>query len=154
MNARTSPATPTTLKSGEDHPSPHRDRVGPWSIGFGLLAAPLVWVVELLVNFGLAAYACYPHDIPLASALWGWLHGYLVVVDVVAVLVCAAATVVALRMWRKTRHERPGSGHHLMESGDGRTRFLAMTSVLTSLLFLVAVLLQVFNVFVVPACSG
>lgn len=154
MTAQAPDRTPDAPPSTQDHPSPQRARVGPWAIGFGLLTAPLVWVVQLLVNSSLAAYACYPQDVPLAAPLWAWLREYLTVVDVVAVLLCAASACVAWSMWRKTRHERPGGGEHVMESGDGRTRFFAMTGILSSLLFLVAVLLQVSNTFLVPACGG
>ena len=136
------------------HPSPQRHRANPWAVGFALLAAPSAWITQLLINVGLASYACYPHDVPLAHASYGWLHTFLIAVNLIALLLCAAAGGAAWRLWQATRHERPGSGHHLLESGDGRTRFFAMVGVLTSTLFLVAVLLQASNVFVVPSCSG
>ena len=140
--------------SGVGHPSPHRRRANPWAVGFGLLAAPGVWISQLLVTVGFASYSCYPRDVPLAQTSWSWLHGALIGVNVVAIALCAAAGFAAWHVWRATRRERPGSGHHLMESGDGRTRFFGMTGMLTSTLFLLAVLLQTSNVFLVPPCSG
>ena len=45
---------------------------------------------------------------------------------------------VALRSWRKTFDERADSTHHLLDRGAGRTRFMAMAGMLTSALFLIA----------------
>ena len=138
---------------GAGHPAPHRNRVSPWATGFGLLGAPGAWVLQLLLAVGFASYSCYPKDVPLDRSIFGWLEPLVLIVNGTAIVVCALALWVAWRSWKKTRFERPGSGHHVMESGDGRTRFFAMTGMLASVLFLIGVVFQAFNVFVVPACS-
>lgn len=153
MTAQTS-SDQQMAHTGVGHPSPQRRRVRNWVVGFGLLAAPLAWIIQLLFAVGLASYSCYPHDIPLKSELWGWLNLFLMIVNGVAVVVCIAAGLVSWHIWRLTHTERPGSGHHVLETGDGRTRFFAMTGMLASTLFLLAVLLQASNVLLVPACSG
>ncbi len=153
MNATksTHDASPAERQS---HPSPHRHRVSRWSIWFGLLGAPLAWCLQELVNVSLAGYACYPHDVPLALPLWPHLTSISMWVEIVALVVCIAAFIVAFSNWRRTRDEKPGDAHRLLGSGDGRTRFMAMTGILTSVLFFVATGLATFNLAGVPPCGG
>ncbi|MEO8925457.1 MAG: hypothetical protein ABI330_22000, partial [Caldimonas sp.] len=132
----------------------HRNRVIRWAVWFGLLGAPLAWSLQELVNVSLAGHACYPHDTPLATPLWTNLNAMSLWVEVVAIAICIAALIVAIVSWRRTRHERPGDAHQLLGSGDGRTRFMAMAGVMTSVLFLLGTLLAVLNIAGVPPCGG
>jgi hypothetical protein len=47
-----------------DHPSPHRHRVSLSALLFGLFGGPVAWIAQLVVNYGLASYACFPGDTP------------------------------------------------------------------------------------------
>ena len=136
------------------HPAPHRDRVGRAAIAFGLGAAPAAWGLQLLSNASLASRACFPKDVPLAAASWGSVTSVVVSIGICALVVCLLATLVAWRSWSKTGSERPGSAHHLLESGDGRTRFLAMAGMMSGGLFFIAIALTVLNTAGVPACGG
>jgi len=136
------------------HPAPHRDRVPGWQTGVGLFAAPAAWSVQSLLDVSLSGYACYPQDEPLATPIWSGLGTALAAANVVALLVCLIGGIVAWMAWRKSGAERPGSAHHLLESGDGRTRFLALAGVLTSLLFIVAVGFETVQSFVGLPCHG
>jgi len=136
------------------HPAPHRDLVPGWLIGFGLFAGPAAWSVQSLLDVALAGYACYPKDEPLAAPLWSGLPTALASANVVAIVVCVLGGIAAWVAYRKSGAERPGSAHHLLESGDGRTRFLALAGVLTSVLFIVAVVFETFEVFMVTPCHG
>jgi hypothetical protein len=136
------------------HPAPHRDRVPGWHVGVGLFAAPTAWSVQSLLDVGLSGYACYPKDEPLFTPIWSSLGTALLSANVVALVVCVFAGVVAWLAWRRSGSERPGSAHHLLESGDGRTRFLALAGVLTSVLFIVAVAFETVQAFVGLPCHG
>ncbi len=149
-NAPTDGPTP----DGQPHPSPHRHRVQRWSLWFGLLGAPLAWSLQELVNVGLAGHACYPHDVPLAAPLWSQLGGAVLWVEAVALAVCIAAGLVAFASWRRSRNEGPGDAHQLLGGGDGRTRFMAMAGIMTSVLFLFGTALATINIAAVPACGG
>ena len=138
----------------QSHPSPHRHRVGRWAIWFGLLGAPLAWSLQELVNVSVAGFACYPHDVPLAMPLWPHLKGISAWVEVVALIVCVAACIVSVASWRRSRDEKPGDAHQLLGSGDGRTRFMSMTGMLASALFLIATALATMNLAGVPPCGG
>lgn len=150
MNALASSSAPMQ----QPHPSPHRDRVGRWSIWFGIVGAPLAWNLQLLVNATLVSHGCYPHDVPLASPIWSDLHAVTTAVDVVAVVGCIAAGIAAWLSWRRSRNEKPGTARHLIGSGDGRTRFMAMSGMMTSALFLLVTVISAFTLAAVPACGG
>src|SRR4029079_11575851 len=79
----------------QPHPAPHRERVNPWAVWFGLLGAPLAWAAQLLINSALGAHGCYPHDVPLAVPLWADVREVMLGVEVVALLVGVAALVSA-----------------------------------------------------------
>lgn len=145
----------TTAKAGlPEHPAPHRHRVAPWTAWFALVAPPLAWSLQLAVNVTLFGHGCYPNDVPLAAPLWPHLREIALAVEAVATLACAAAGMLALRNWRRTRREKAGSEAHLLGGGDGRTRFLAMVGMLLAALFLFAIGLSTLNLATVAACGG
>lgn len=138
----------------QPHPSPHRGRVGRWSIWFGIIGAPLAWNLQLLVNASLVSHGCYPHDVPLASPIWSDLRTVTTAVDAVAVAICIAAGIAAWLSWRRSRDEKPGTARHLVGNGDGRTRFMAMSGMMTSALFLMVTGVSAVTLAAVPACGG
>ena len=75
-------------------------------------------------------------------------------VEAVAVVIGIAAGLVAFANWRRSRDEKPGDAHQLLGSGDGRTRFMAMAGMMTSLLFLIGIALAALNLVAVPPCGG
>ena len=75
------------------------------------------------------------------------------VASLIAIVISVASGATAVRSWLRTRDESAGSGHHLVDAGEGRTRFLAMFGILTSLLFLIATLFATAVIFLVPLCT-
>jgi hypothetical protein len=144
----------TRQASPSRHPSPHRDRIGPWAMWFAILGAPLAWSVQQLVNPPIFAHGCFPNDMPLAEPIWRNGESVAFTVELAAIVVCVLAAIVAWRNWRRTRAEKEGSGHHLLEAGDGRSRFMAMVGLICSSLFLLAVLLSTGLLYLVPGCYG
>jgi hypothetical protein len=134
------------------HPSPHRARTRIASLLYGLMAAPMAWVVSQVVNSTLAQEACFPGAQPLAAPAFGGLHAMQAVVLLAALLVSASAMWVALGTWRSTRHEQSGDRHALLSIGEGRSRFMAFAGVLTSLGFLVASLFSAPALILVAGC--
>jgi hypothetical protein len=136
------------------HPAPHRDRVPGWQIALGLFGGPAAWSAQSMLDAGLAGYSCFPKDEPLRTPLWAGLDTTLLTLNLVAIAVCIVSALIAWRAYRLTGEERPGSAHHLLESGDGRTRFLAFAGVMTSVLFIVAVAFETVEIFMVSPCHG
>ncbi len=137
---------------GARHPSPHRHRVTPRALWFGLYGAPAAWSVQVLVGFAMSAHGCYPRAIPLASPVIG-VRAIALLVTAVAAGLAIAAGVTALVSWRTTREEMDGREEALLEIGDGRTRFMALSGVLVSILFLLAIGLSYLSIAVVPPCT-
>lgn len=136
------------------HPAPLRGRVALFALVFGVVGAPLAWNAQLLIAITMTSHACYPARTPLAAPIWSELWPIELVVSVVGIGIGISAAVVSLRSWRRTRDEKPGSGHDLLSIGDGRTRFLAMCGMLTSALFLVALAFATVTLFLSPLCNG
>ena len=144
------------------HPAPARGRAGLGALAFGLFGAPAAWSVQTLVNLPVAAHGCFPRLAPLSAPATA-VRGVVFAVSVAALVVCVAAAAVAWRSWARTRDEQQeGSGQGaehapesaLLETGEGRTRFLALAGVLSSLTFLLVSAAHAATVLLVPPCGG
>jgi len=134
------------------HPAPHRRRVGLTALFFGLAAAPVAWNVQLLFSVGFASHACYPRDVPLELPIWSNLWGILLAIGLAGIAVAILGGLVSFRNWRLTFDESTGSVHHMLDRGEGRTRFIAMFGILTSAVFALGVVFATAAVFLVPLC--
>jgi hypothetical protein len=123
---------------------------------FAVWGAASAWIVQLIVNYALAAHRCYPADAPvLSSSVPGhWTYPVLLALNLLAIVTAAAATMVARRIWHRTKEEHGGSTQHLLTVGEGRTRFLAMCGQLAGLGFLIAILFDTIAIYMVPRCFG
>jgi hypothetical protein len=148
--------------SSEEHPAPARRDAALSALWFGFVGAPAAWSVQTLVNLSLVSHSCYPRLTPLASPATGGVRGIAFTVSLVALAVCLAAAFVSWRTWWRTREEHQrGSGRAqqhqpssaLLETGEGRTRFMALAGVLTSVTFLVVSALHMSTIFLVSPCG-
>jgi hypothetical protein len=135
------------------HPAPQRDRVKLAALLFGIAAAPAAWNAQLLCSVALSGHACYPQDHLLAIPLWGNLWWLLLAISVIGIVLALCGGAMAWKSWRRTYDESPGSAHHLLDRGEGRTRFMAMSGILTSVLFLIALVFGTGALFLVPLCG-
>ena len=149
--------------SAAGHPAPERGSASLAALWFGLLGGPAAWSILTLVNLPLASHACFPRLYPLAAPVTGGLRGMAAAVGIAAIAVCVAALVVSWGAWRRTRGEhQQGSGRGrahdpgsaLLETGEGRTRFMALAGVLTSILFLLASAAHLAAIFLVSPCGA
>jgi hypothetical protein len=145
------------------HPAPERGRVPARMLWFGLVGGPAAWSVQTLVNLPLASHACFPALFPLATSETPGLRGLVFVVSIAAVLVSVAAAACAWRAWTRTRNEhQDNSGHAqihsrraaVLETGEGRTRFMALAGVLTSFTFILVSVIHLSSVFLVTPCGS
>jgi hypothetical protein len=119
----------------------------------GIFAAPLVWAVQSVVNTALTSHACYPDGVPLARPMHGGLWTLLLVVSLATLLVQVVTGSLAWRNWRATRQEASGREHRALDTGEGRTRFMAMAGMLTSALFVLVSVGHTVTLFLVPPCG-
>ena len=143
------------------HPAPARARTGIGALAFGLFGAPAAWSVQTLVNLPLSSHACYPALQPLSAPVVA-VRGLAFAVSVAVLIVSAAAAAVACRSWMRTRHEHhgatgKGTSHDprigLMETGEGRTRFMALGGMVTSAIFLLVALMHTITIGLVIPCQ-
>jgi hypothetical protein len=139
-------------QSGTPHPAPHRERAGLFGLWFGIFAAPIAWNLQLLVATAFSGHLCYPDQSQLGPQVGAHLSWVLALIDVLGIMVALVALGVAIGNWRRVRQEKGGSGRHLLDEGEGRTRFMAMLGIVNSLLFLVALIFASLNLFFFPLC--
>jgi hypothetical protein len=144
------------------HPAPERNQVTPTALWFGFLAGPAAWTIQTLVNLPVASHACYPQLEPLSTPIFG-VRGVAFAVSILAVLVCAFATFVSFRAWTRTRAEHQantgaGTSHAqsaaLLETGEGRTRFMAASGLMVSTVFLLVTIVNTVSIFLVSPCAS
>jgi hypothetical protein len=151
-------------RSEAGHPAPERGNVPMWTLWFGFLCAPLGWALQTLANTAIAAHGCYPGLSPLDAPMTGAMRGILFVISIVAIIAAVAALAVSFSTWSRTRSEHQkesgrGVRRHerstaALETGEGRTRFMALSGVLTSIVFLIVILAHTAAVFVVTPCGA
>jgi hypothetical protein len=135
-----------------DHPSPHRERTSLFSLLYGLIAAPVGWIAAQLVNATLAQEACFPGTRPLGDPTFGNVHGLAAIALAASMLVSASAAFLAHRAWRRTCGEQNGDTHALIAIGEGRSRFMALAGLLTSIAFLIGAMFSIPALAFVPSC--
>jgi hypothetical protein len=134
------------------HPAPERERISLWSMWLGIFLGPFGWFVQLTIDTFAMSQGCFPKDEPLTAPL-APIMPYVYGADAFALVLALVAGAVALANWRKTRGEKPGREHHLIESGDGRTRFMSMSGMLVSGIILLAVIYAGLTHLALPGCG-
>jgi hypothetical protein len=132
--------------------APRRRRVGLLAIAVGLLAAPTAWAIQLISSYVLSSVACSIGSRPLSSPLWSNLRLVLWGIDLVALVVAAAAAALAWSTWRRA-HARMHADRDARNAEDARTRFLALCGALASVGFLLALVFATVGLVLLPACS-
>jgi hypothetical protein len=124
-------------------PAPETRSVKFRTLLLGASAAPIFWLGQLMLNYGVTAYACYPGDHPQSLAATGPLFTALMAFDAIALIAGLAGGLVSWRAWRGMTE-----GHR----HEGRNRFLAIWGVMSSLWFFAAILFNVIASVTVPPC--
>ena len=140
--------------SAARHPAQHRERVSLTALFFGLFAPPIVWAGNLMVTYALAVHACYPGPEPLDDVIQGFGFAWPLMLGcyLLTLIICSAAGAVSYRTWTITGRETEGHVHHLMEKGEGRTRYLALIGISFSVLFFSVTLIGVIIFAFEPLC--
>jgi hypothetical protein len=119
---------------------------------FGACAAPIFWLGQVMLSYGVTAIICYPRDHPQHLTNGGPLFTALMAFDAVALIGCAASGLVSWRAWQRVRKDTVRDHRHVLHSGEGRDRFLAIWGIMSSLWFFAAVLFNVIASVTVPPC--
>ena len=72
--------------------------------------------------------------------------------DIAVVLVAAGAALLSYRNWERTRREAEGGPDQRLETGEGRTRFMSLCGMITSVGFAVAAAFTLVGAVALPLC--
>ncbi len=142
--------------SPDHHPAPQAERVKTGEIFFELFGGPIAWLVQLSGGYALVSEACSADGgralMPLRAASWAWLG--MIGLMCAAILAASLSFLLSWAAFKRTREETAGGGHHLMETGAGRTRFLALWGVMLSAGFAIATVFTAVALVTLPLCTG
>jgi hypothetical protein len=134
------------------HASPHRARVSFAALMFGMTAAPIFWLGQLILGYSISAVACYGSDHPTTIASGAALRLSFYAFDAVAIAAALAGGIVAFSCWHAVKAEKEGNQHRAIDAGEGRARFMALWGLLSSLCFLVGIVFATIGSIEAPLC--
>ncbi len=140
--------------SSVESPAPRRVQPGMLRIGVGLFGAPAAWLVQFSLSEPLAAHACYPYLAPVSAPVWEGLPAILAAISIVCLSAALLSGFVAWTSWRQSEHKLPGEEGSGIAAGGNRNRFLVKLSAMSSFIFLVAIVFNIFAIFLVSPCSS
>lgn len=136
----------------QDHPSPSRGAVSGWRLVGGLAAGPFGWIGQMLVDYGLSSQLCMlgraGHRSPPASGE----AVALVAINLVCLAIALGGVLLSWSSWRRVQREKPGGPDATLSIGEGRSRFLAVAGMMSAGAFVVAILFNTIEPFMIPAC--
>jgi hypothetical protein len=129
--------------------------VGLPALWFGLLAAPIAWSDQLMVDYALIAHACFPDAAPRDVPIYASATAIVLGVSVLAIIVAAAGVVVAARSYARVggHHESDRQQFHDAPIAEGRARFMALAGVLASSLFLGGIVIHALGIVMLAPCK-
>jgi hypothetical protein len=140
----------------KQHPAPHAARVKLYESFFGLFGGPLAWFIQLCAGYALATQPCFVDGArasqPLAALHWTWQA--MVALMVVAVAASLVSLVLSWGAFKRTALEVGRDQGDLMETGSGRTRFLALWGMVLGGSFAVATAVTAVAFITLPRCAG
>lgn len=136
------------------HPAPSRGKVGRRILYFGLLGAALAYAVDQLASYIMAAHECALHTATGGPGMVRATEPRYLVPLAVAFLISLGAVWAAYTSWHRTRDEHPGgSSEHVAEHGEGRTRFIALCALLTSIAMVLGLVFTLLQLVSAPLCE-
>jgi hypothetical protein len=85
---------------------------------------------------------------------WTWLPAGLIAINLVALAIAALGIFMSWRIWLRTDEEAEGGHSHLINAGEGRTRFLAVWGIWSGVWFFIMIGFNTVALFGVPTCAG
>lgn len=123
------------------------------ALWFGLWGAPAAWSLQLMADYAVAAYGCFPHQTPLAHPVLA-VHVLTGIFGGLAVLIAVAALVVSARNWTTARRAGAAADDEVRMGPKhlARVRFMAIAGMMTGALFAFGAVLNGISPALVPPC--
>ncbi|MCB8837143.1 hypothetical protein [Aurantimonas sp. VKM B-3413] len=136
------------------HPAPDRERTSGGLLLAGFAGGPVAWSLQLLAGAAISGAVCIGGDgARLGTSEAGWAPFVIVAVNVAAIVIGLASLMISYRGFSRTGRGEPGSAGGVMEAGEGRTRFLSIWAIWTSILFILAILFNAIAFFWTSLCG-
>jgi hypothetical protein len=142
------------LESRNAPPADRPDRFGAVRILLGLAGAPAAWTAQIALSEPLTAYACYPYRMPLSAPLWAELPWLLAAIHAACIGLALFSGCVGWSMRRQTARRPAEAGGSPSGSNEDRNRFLAMLALMSSFIFITAVIFNACALLLVPLCGS
>jgi hypothetical protein len=107
-----------------------------------ILAGPVAWAVHLVAAYSLTRTACTDH-----------LQWLLHLVSLAALPIPVAGGVSAARLWRRLPAGSTSSSSHGGDELQSRSRFMALSGMVMSAFFALAILAQWIPAWILGACA-
>lgn len=134
------------------HPAPHRGRVETHEALFAVWAAPLAWLLQLSAIYAFSSAPCFYYGIRLTTH--PGVQPWPLIIGCVCLLVALAALWLGVVLLRRTKDETGGSKRHLFETGQGRTRFMALWGIAFSAVFVFLIAVNILLLLGMPVCES
>ena len=136
------------------HPAPDRGRIGLGLLMFALFGAPVAWMVQLVAGSSVAGLACLsPRGTALETSPVDWGDPVMIAVNVAALVIAGLALAASFVILRRTGRESEGGHDTVMDAGEGRSPYMGVWSVWTSLLFILAIAFNSISIFWSGLCA-
>ncbi len=116
---------------------------------FGFCGAPVAWFSQMYLSDIITSHSCYPHADPLNQPLWHNTNLWLALLSVGTLLIAIAATLISYKGLTDTKSEHA----HILDTGKGRKKFIAVSAVYFSSIFTLAIIFTSLGTILVMPCG-
>ena len=133
-------------------PTPRRGRVSLTLVLVGASAAPLLWLAQMLLSYGISADVC--EGLPWTTAVFTRpaLKVTLLAFDAIAGCGAIGGGLLSYRSWRRAGGAGSGGPRDAVDPGKDGMRFLAQWGMLSSLWFLSAIVFNTIASIMIAPC--
>ncbi len=141
----------TTLVAG----GPRRAHKARAILGAMLIIPPLAWAAQLIVNYAVSSYACYPGASPRVAFLpgWSWVWSGALAFNLLTLALSIIIGSLALILWRKETAQAT-EAIDMLEGGHDNAQNLSAWATLVGALFFVAIAFDTLELLTVTQCGN
>jgi hypothetical protein len=148
------------MEKPEKHTGVESDEAA-WHFGRSSIAAALalsfgLWLFQLVFNYGLSSYACYPVPLPRTSVMagMGWVWPLIVDINLLCLTLALLSTGLSFRNWRLTNRYDVHTFDDVLEKGEAGAKYLEVWGLVVGAGFAAVIVFNTFALFLVPICIG
>jgi hypothetical protein len=140
--------------SPDADPLPPGDRLPLFPLFFAICAAPVAWTILHLIAYPLTSYACYPKNTQLLAPVryMTWVRPSMIALGLAMLALALAGGWVSWRCLQLAKRTAADEGLAPLETG-GRSRYFAICGLLTTVLFVGAIIFDLIMLVGATLCG-